>query len=592
MGKGTIFDGGAKGKYNVVVDYGIEIKTTRLAQKTARKASVESQITTVEDAIEEIEIGIDGDIAAIDAAIDVYNASEKTTEDKERLEEKTLRPILRKLDLRRNKLALGQLQLELTGIDADISMLNSVSATELKTVWCADYTEDASGSVSLIEINAEPPTIVIAPGGAPYSAQADGKMVAREFQEGYQVYFNAAILPGVQKWKPTYRSGVITGLDQDNHLCAIDLDPAQSSAQDLDINQVETLSAVPIEYMNCDSYAFEDGDKVVIKFQGQDQSNPVVIGFVTNPRPCGASEVWFIVEASSYVVDPPRPRGRKWMGWPFTAGDFYSPEPGYNRYTGANWGTEICHGSPNISTPQETWADQGDADPAELTGRYTNLRIRFDISWEKEFLLAPYFEPTFPSLEIIEIDGAATTDVVYEMPCDFDSVLPNGGVFQSRGRGGLVGGWRGEYSWDVSPRWVTAKESTAPWGFTTYLNYNYFEEPEMPIWYGQEPDIPTGYDLQGWSGYSWDRTFRETANNLEHCSEFFLQAYTPPQEIVLTRDSINYKYEFVRIGGAPKSTEFARSVPQTVPPGEVYSFDYATNGERCMAVVYRFVEIV
>ena len=76
--------------------------------------------------------------------------------------------------------------------------------------WCADLTEDATGEVKTIEVNgefgAEGSIRVVAPQEVAPSLAA-GDVVAREVQAGAQAYFNAAILPGWQKFKPTYRPG-------------------------------------------------------------------------------------------------------------------------------------------------------------------------------------------------------------------------------------------------------------------------------------------------------------------------------------------------------------------------------------------------
>ena len=79
-----------------------------------------------------------------------------------------------------------------------------------------------------------------------------------------------------------YRVGKITSLSGDN--CSITLDDALSSQQSLDINQSATLQSVPIVYMTENGSAFEVDDRVVVEFQGQDWTQPRVIGFESNPR--------------------------------------------------------------------------------------------------------------------------------------------------------------------------------------------------------------------------------------------------------------------------------------------------------------------
>ena len=157
------------------------------------------------------------------------------------------------------------------------------------TAWCADATEDAEGTVGTIEVNgefgAQDSILVVAPQEVLPTLQS-GAIVSREVQAGHQAYFNAAILPGWQKHRPTYRAGRISNIDVRANRCSVELDEARSSAQDLDINQASALQDVPVRYMTCDAAAFEDGDHVIVEFQEQDWSRPVVIGFVERPRPC------------------------------------------------------------------------------------------------------------------------------------------------------------------------------------------------------------------------------------------------------------------------------------------------------------------
>lgn len=156
-------------------------------------------------------------------------------------------------------------------------------------VWCADASEDAEGTVGTIEVNgefgAQDSILVVAPQEVLPTLQS-GAIVSREVQFGHQAYFNAAILPGWQKHLPTYRAGRISNIDVTANRCSVELDEARSSAQDLEINQASTLQDVPVRYMSCDAAAFEDGDHVIVEFQEQDWSKPVVIGFVERPRPC------------------------------------------------------------------------------------------------------------------------------------------------------------------------------------------------------------------------------------------------------------------------------------------------------------------
>lgn len=104
------------------------------------------------------------------------------------------------------------------------------------------------------------------------------------------VFFNLALLPGYQKWKPTFRRAKIL-LVKDNDLCDVELYPAQSSQQNLNINHVSPtvgliLYDVPVKYGDCNSAAFNNNDDVLVEFLEQDKNKPCVVGFLSNPKPC------------------------------------------------------------------------------------------------------------------------------------------------------------------------------------------------------------------------------------------------------------------------------------------------------------------
>lgn len=183
-------------------------------------------------------------------------------------------------------------ELKVIALEKEIERLQAAidRAERTQEAWCADLTEDlaADTEVGTIEINGEADTIIIHPGydgAAVYDQDRDGQLQPPELSTAAQAFYNYAMLPGWQKWKPTYRVGTITALDGDT--CTVALDAALSNAQSLDINQAETLTDVPIEYMTCDGAAFEEGDRVVVKFEEGDWEQPKVIGFESEPQPCG-----------------------------------------------------------------------------------------------------------------------------------------------------------------------------------------------------------------------------------------------------------------------------------------------------------------
>lgn len=158
-------------------------------------------------------------------------------------------------------------------------------ATDTRQAWCTTFTEGATGVVGTIEVNGEPNLILIAP-NARAPQPEDGITTPSDFMTPEQAFFNAAILPGWQKWMPTYRWGTLTAVNVDANTASVSLANAVSSAQNLGINQQNALANVPVEYMDCNAEVFEVGDNVIVKFEGQDQSAPKVIGFLDNPKEC------------------------------------------------------------------------------------------------------------------------------------------------------------------------------------------------------------------------------------------------------------------------------------------------------------------
>lgn len=180
------------------------------------------------------------------------------------------------------------------------NQLESVPEGKERELWCADYTLDLEGEVGIVDVNDEGGQgAIIQPGfdgDADYSLSRDGALFPNIAQSGPQIYFNAAVLPGVQKWMPRYRLGRITKLQAD--VCTVALDTATSSAQDLQINQTGTLSDIPIVYMDCNGSAFEIGDRVLVRFT---PNGPLVVGFEKEPVPC---------ELFGFVFEPARISGR------------------------------------------------------------------------------------------------------------------------------------------------------------------------------------------------------------------------------------------------------------------------------------------
>jgi len=340
MGKATIVSGGASGTYQIKLDFGKAERDKRVAQLSLEKASYIAEITRLSGLLETQEATEDAARITTEAAIAAYvaavaalapalqaiddaqaalaaaeQASYPSPEDQssaiaaakallagakaaytaaEKAIKTTLEAHTKALTaLVAQKQATAVLRVELSvpegaqvALIKEIARLQALLLEETRQAWCADLTETATGEVATIEIPGEDKRVLIAP-EAPAPVAADGALSAREMQSPEQLFWNAAVLPGWQKFKPTYRRGTITAINAAADTADVLLEATdKSSAQNLVINQTPTLTGVPVFYMSCNTGAFEVGDRAVIKFTDQDWAKPRVVGFVDNPKPC------------------------------------------------------------------------------------------------------------------------------------------------------------------------------------------------------------------------------------------------------------------------------------------------------------------
>jgi hypothetical protein len=194
--------------------------------------------------------------------------------------------------------------------------------------WCVDYSEElpVGTEVATIEIPGERDIGVrIRPGYEnryTYTASRDGKLQPSWSSSPEATFFNWAVHPGANKWKPNYRLGEIMFIDPVTEKCTVQLDEQKNNARSkgydwlsktLDMNNIVrtiidpetgsqttimpgpniqvsdgivTLTDVTIEYMECNAAVFEVGDHVMVEFTDRSWLTPKVIGFAENPRPC------------------------------------------------------------------------------------------------------------------------------------------------------------------------------------------------------------------------------------------------------------------------------------------------------------------
>lgn len=288
MSKGEILEHKGEGLYRVRQKLAVERIQQELAQVQTRLAELAVELPTAKLELIHADDAVRDKAQEIDALIPDYAAGADGA-----LQQITAL----QTELIRLQSEAGQQRLKVAELIAE-DLANRKRQNQLEQVpegremdlWCADYSVELTGEVGLVDINDEGGQgTLVQPGfedAATYDATRDGALFPNLAQSGAQIYLNAALLPGVQKWRPRYRIGTITKLSGD--VCNVDLDPAQSSAQDLNINQAETLQQVPIKYMDCNGFAFEENDRVLVRFT---QSGPLVVGFARNPKDCGLPQV-------------------------------------------------------------------------------------------------------------------------------------------------------------------------------------------------------------------------------------------------------------------------------------------------------------
>ena len=299
MSKGEIVSHLGEGRYRVRQKLAVERINESIAKLNERIAELAVDIPTEKLKLLQAQTAVEDKAREIDLLIDDLQAGVEGV--REQITKLQTELIALQADTRISELRVSELIAENLSALKRRGQLEAVPEGREIEAWCADYTLDLNGDVGLVDVNDEGGQgVVIQPGyggeGA-YDAFRDGALFPNLGQSGAQIYFNAAVLPGVQKWMPRYRVGQITRLQVD--LCDVALDSATSSAQDLPINQTDILSGVPIVYMDCNGSAFTEGDRVVVRFTS---SGPLVIGFESDPVPC--SLFGFVFEPAKWEAGP------------------------------------------------------------------------------------------------------------------------------------------------------------------------------------------------------------------------------------------------------------------------------------------------
>jgi len=135
-----------------------------------------------------------------------------------------------------------------------------------------------------------------------YQEDKGGALIDPAAMSPGSTFVNASFIPAKEKYAPVYRFASIVSVDYENHTCDVVLDnihafSALMATSAVTANLQTTANAelnqtgIHIYYMDCDSWAFEEGDHVVVYYRNR-TSPGEVIGFVDNPQPCRVPGGW------------------------------------------------------------------------------------------------------------------------------------------------------------------------------------------------------------------------------------------------------------------------------------------------------------
>ncbi|WP_447044087.1 hypothetical protein [Vreelandella sp. H-I2] len=299
MGKARILEAHGEGRYTIEIIEARERAEFAKQEAEARIQALRANTSVLEQRIASAQAIVNQAAAEQNAAINQYQ-QEIAEQGQSSVNLDVFSRVLLEAASQRDALQAEQRTTELRiAIDeALVARINALPPLRQMQAWCADYTEDLSGEVATAEVPGEMGNIIIKPGfeGNAWSVAADGAMQPTLASTPAATFYNLAMLPGWQKWRPTFRTATITRLDGDT--CSITLDAATSSQQGLGVNAQANYSNVPILYMDCNGGAFEEGDKVLVAFAGNVEG-PVVVGFEQHPKVCCTPEVLAIYRDES-----------------------------------------------------------------------------------------------------------------------------------------------------------------------------------------------------------------------------------------------------------------------------------------------------
>ena len=274
MGKGTVLSHLGNGLYSVRMRLDVWRIQNRRTQLTGEIARLDAALVTLSEARATA-------YADMLAAEDYLNAAIGGDAEVVQAREKLVRDAKAASLAAENEYTYATNQRASAALE--LSRLEDLPDYRDMECWCADWTGDLAGDVGTVEIGntTDGPDIQIRPGygnQATYSQARDGTVQPVLAGTPAAVFYNAAMRPGVEKWRPQYAHARITAKDDDTGLCTIEITDGPHAGS--------VHSSVAVSYMTCGALVFVIEDRVLVQFDGRSPDSPVIIGFETNPRPC------------------------------------------------------------------------------------------------------------------------------------------------------------------------------------------------------------------------------------------------------------------------------------------------------------------
>lgn len=303
MGSATIVSEQGGGEYIITPIYDIGRMQFNKVQMIQNQTELQAAIVVGEAIVAQLELEKIAFLDELDIAITLANAN---LDDNGEFAEEFAKLVIKatkeitdiNITLVDNERVLAGYRLTLLTIQLELKNISSAESKydppTNRTAWCTDLTEGLTGDISILEISDESNTpndqpSIISPNGL----NTDNIDIQPVLSSGsWAIAYNLAAMPAFQKWEPRYRAAIISNIDNELNTCRVSFTGEYEFSSVVgefntkySIFQEQAIDNVPVEYMTCDSAAFESGDNVVVYFEG-DQATPKVIGFIDNPKPC------------------------------------------------------------------------------------------------------------------------------------------------------------------------------------------------------------------------------------------------------------------------------------------------------------------